>query len=477
MRNELFMMLGAVALIAAGCHTDETVAFGGGAGGFGSTGDVAQPVAGAGQSDMIEQLESALEADGFIVQRGAFSFIDLSDCCDLGYCSANNPSSPYANLKLPPAPGEATENPGADGNLPSKSWRLRPDEAVLFIGALPPKAKYASFVPNMVDRADPLAPGERSDSLNHMVIRSAGTPDGGPGDPFGTQTVVVATADASINARVVAATEAAGLPKSITNTLPIPSELAIMGLQQEADTFSVLFRVALFDDEAAGEAYVANPGATVLRITPIAQPKLDPFPKPPLREAGTGSGEDYLKPALLALHNAILAAHPGLATRKLVGNELDNEGYECIETYINCRGDNRDTRYFTTDIFQFKDDDFIIVYGINHEATGKVSYSNFTVTAMKEMVGVDSVASPEMVGSAAKYLPNHPRVDKLFAWKIARHCNNDEPHCMALPVACPGVPIDGYVSVTFRTYLEPQTKTGPIFDELVADRAIRFRPW
>ncbi|GAA3316828.1 hypothetical protein GCM10020331_014000 [Ectobacillus funiculus] len=48
------------------------------------------------------------------------------------------------------------------------------------------------------------------------------------------------------------------------------------------------------------------------------------------------------------------------------------EGFEAILNDVNVWADNRDAIYIESDHFQFKsDDDFIILYGVNHEQTGK----------------------------------------------------------------------------------------------------------
>jgi len=47
-----------------------------------------------------------------------------------------------------------------------------------------------------------------------------------------------------------------------------------MGLQNNSDTFSMYIRPALFEDKQAGNDYLNNTPATILRVTPNESTKL-----------------------------------------------------------------------------------------------------------------------------------------------------------------------------------------------------------
>ena len=79
-----------------------------------------------------------------------------------------------------------------------------------------------------------------------------------------------------------------------------------------------------------------------------------------------------------------------------------------------------------------------------------------------------------MPGSARPYLPDHPQVDDLYVWKVARTCELDDPYCIEVPYECPGIPSRTQGSIAFRAYTEAETGTGPLTSELVVDRAILF---
>jgi hypothetical protein len=115
-----------------------------------------------------------------------------------------------------------------------------------------------------------------------------------------------------------------------------------------------------------------------------------------------------------------------------------------------------------------------MVYGVNHAATGKASYSNATISYKANNLGVVSVDSTHMIGSASVFLPHHPDRESLYAFAFARDCSVvPTPFCITVPSdGCPVLPTGAAASLTLRAYLEPATATGPALDELVADQAL-----
>jgi hypothetical protein len=49
-------------------------------------------------------------------------------------------------------------------------------------------------------------------------------------------------------------------------------------------------------------------------------------------------------------------------------------------------------------------DEYLIVYGVNHAATGKTIYSNFGMYGEKTINGVGAVANEALTGTAEAYL-------------------------------------------------------------------------
>jgi len=109
-------------------------------------------------------------------------------------------------------------------------------------------------------------------------------------------------------------------------------------------------------------------------------------------------------------------------------------------------------------------------------ATGKATYSSFTIYG-GEWNGVGVVTDQDFSGTAEAYLPNDPNAKYLYVYKIARHANNDQ-HCFEVPTGpgAYGIALDKPLYITWRSYLEKATKTGPSYSEIVYDRAIKFSP-
>lgn len=256
-----------------------------------------------------------------------------------------------------------------------------------------------------------------------------------------------------------------------------------MGLSKGADYFSFLARTAEYIDEEACQAYLKNPEVRAFRITPKNQTALDPFPTPELRRRGTGTNEMDLMPAVEDLRKAILVRYSEYDVKELQTEQMLPEAYDSVQSNKNCLGESRDTTYLRTivdDEFLLTDDpdDFLIVYGVNHYATGKAIYSNFVAYRAQYYNGVASVNNDNdtFAGSAAVYIPGHEKEKYLYAWKIARNANGD-PYCVEVPTGpqAYGVPLTDKLFTGFRSYVETATKVGPAYNEIIFDRVIHFK--
>jgi hypothetical protein len=424
-------------------------------------------------------LEGALANQGFGTSAGKFEFLDMSKCC-ASSCAGNNPSSPYAAFFVPSIAGEVP-NPNARPDGLSSSFRLRADEAIVYVGNTPPEAKYFGFTPYISDRQKDNLSGRRiiaasvSETLNQLVI-GVDAPSGSP--PFERRTAIIAGADKTTIDKARAALVAAGIPDSAINVLVFDPALARFGLDEAADTLNVLFRVAVPTNKEKLNAFIAAPGGTVLRITPKTIAPPSPSPSPAARVKDTTKNESSLTAAVNQLGAAILAANPGFTGDAMNVNDGVADPLDCIAGTGVCAWDNRDTTYPATParLLFTSDDDFYIVYGVDHQVAGKVTYANFAVYAAQAQVGLASVSSDKYPGSAQKYLPQSPDAPKLYAYKIARSCAG-QTHCLEIPKGtCPNGIENGQLGlIAFRTYLEPTTKTAPSPATLVRDRVLRFR--
>jgi hypothetical protein len=310
--------------------------------------------------------------------------------------------------------------------------------------------------------------------LNLRTIRT----DGREGQPFGSRTIIITCADAGIDGRIRAAAHKAGYPPALVNSDIIPAPLVRMGLDNEADTFLVLLRLAFFKDKAAGSGYIADSGARVFRLTPKAPSASSPFPVQRLRVRGTGNTAELdLQPALDELRQAILKRYGELQAQELTTSIWLLEGFDAMQRGINVIGENRDTIYLRSMDFLLQDDpnEFLIVYGVNHAETGKALYNNFGIYGSKADNGIGAVSNLDFTGSATEFLPGHPQAKFLYVWKVSRQDHGDK-HCLAVPWnrKSHGIDLDQKGFVGFRAYLEAATNTGPNWFELLYDRVIKF---
>jgi len=378
-------------------------------------------------------LISILVKRGFIVQEGSIRYIDILKLCSEGIVDSalgNNAGAPYAICLLPPAPnqdpsigqkpsiGYTPENPNnypanIDYIAPGFTSKLRPDEAIVLIGRTPPPALYYSFrsylgfVPDKPEKdySEYIIAGNGYTGFYHMIYASLGdqlnnynlwtdnTPQGAPGNPFYSSTIIISTADRNINEQIRDALGSAGYSPDIMNDDNIPVDLVNMGLEKGKDTFIYMMRIALWADQSLGSHYLNNIDQfiKVLRITPkvhFTYPNPWPVPTPKIRETymteyqvvSTGRNDlEHLRNEIIKKYGSTEYDHVDL---DLTVGIPDN--YNAILRDINVYGDNRDAVYFKTEDFQLtSDDDFVIVYGVNHERTGKAIYSNASFYGVK----------------------------------------------------------------------------------------------
>lgn len=461
-------------------------------------------------------IQTVLQAEGFQVQTGKVGLFDLVPmCCSptplVTSCYGNNANAPYLVAYLPNAPDQSPEviNTLYDPTTGlAPSFRLRADEAVALVGVTPPKSAYFSYTPYLLMRTLKNDQGESTrtrlydsltDSFNALRISTTGTPAGAPGNPYSKFFVIIYAADSSIANRVRKGFLLAGYPDTIININPLPSQLLTMELEQDSDELNIINRVALPDSQTKMDRYLEAPATVAYRITPVETAQESPFPVSTLISRSTGIPESSavadidLDASLEQLREKILASYPDTS---YVRQELSTglwlyDGRQCIDMGLDCLGDSRDTTYLrspagTGDItvgppyFTLDNDEFIIVYGVNHAATGKTTYSSFSLYDTERMLGVKGVTSTTYADSSADYLAD-PRISHyLYAWKVARHCG-DQAHCIEIPTGdCStgtiGASLTSNLMIAFRNYQNPITGVGPALDEILIDRVIHFSP-
>lgn len=140
-------------------------------------------------------------------------------------------------------------------------------------------------------------------------------------------------------------------------------------------------------------------------------------------------------------------------------------------------GVTRDTIYLNTTTLELGDDpsEFLIVYGVNHVATGKASNSNLGIFGAKLDNGVAGVDNIIFEGTAEEYLPGNPAAKYLYVWKMARNCSG-EVNCTEVPTGpgSYGIGLNDTAYIVFRAYNEKETEVGPSYTEIAYDRVLKF---
>ena len=127
-----------------------------------------------------------------------------------------------------------------------------------------------------------------------------------------------------------------------------------------------------------------------------------------------------------------------------------------------------------------RQNDFYVVYGVNHAATGRASYSSINIYYYEKLSGVKSFSSQDgYAGSASVYLePDDPAVDYLYARSYSRNCTAaglNLSYCFDVPSnGSLSVPPGGSVMWVARMYDNPHTHAGPLPEQTLMGRVTHF---
>lgn len=445
----------------------------------------------------IRQFLEYLRQAGFIVRKGsleaAFPLLSYESGL-IPSCYYINASAPYMVCVLPAAPGQKVPNniKGFGNKGMWADYRLRQDEAIVFIGWTPPaEVEYFSYRSYLKNRYLPVKKkfedifASLGDTLNNLTIATTDKfKFKKPEHFYGSFTIIVTTANQETYNRISAAAQKAKYPGEIINKDVIPLSLVNMGLDKECDTFMFLNRIGpkTEKNEKMLEAYRKSHPMLVFRLTPGQINPPAPFEVPRLRVRGTGDTKELdLIHALKDLRKAILKRYKDFKATEFDTRIWIGEGYDAIQRGIEVYGENRDVVYLKSESFLLNDDpdEFLVIYGVNHAATNKATYSNFSIYGTTHLNGVGGVTNHEFAGSAEKYLPGCKEAKYLYVWKVARGRGcKDHQNCLEVPF-CKGIwgiDLSEEAFVGFRVYLEKATKVGPSSTELLYDRVIKFSP-
>lgn len=472
-----------------------------------------------------------MEQNNFYVQEGRFdelNTIELASQGKLISCFGNNAGSVYTVFYLPPSPEQdyaignselgwddeqATEydNPNIE-NYPANpyfspagwQYKLRADEALVLFTELPPECKYYSFINYALfteekenkdyskekgffrignDETGYYHPifGSIGSSINSKNVKSTGD------STYGTNSVIVISANQTVTDSVVNQLCESGFSEDTINIMTIPENTYRMGLEKGKDTFAFLGRISQPADDEAYNKYISelSTKSTVYRITPKSEIPSSPYENEKLIPRGTGEHEafvlDNVEQHLDEIRNSIIEQYADeYDYEELTSDIAVPEGLTAYTKDTNAQGDNRDTSYLMTQNFTLdSDEDFIVVYGVNHTATGKAEYSNAVLYARPMLNGICSVYDSMFGNSAKDYLEKDCEdAENYYVYKMARTQMDENTKIIEYSTGNEkgkyyGADNGDTLLMAFRAYMD-KTGVGASYYEIVYDRTIIF---
>ncbi len=433
-----------------------------------------------------KNVATALQASGYKVQQGEITKENLIDFCLAGYTSnanGNNVGVPYLGMQLPPPP-----NMDSLFSVPL-NYNLNADEAVVLIGKTPPECKYYGYRSYLMNRLYNFPPSvtrtKINASLGDLTSLYRMRPDLPLDSMFGRKIALIMAGD-SLVAMHIKNTILASTPEIAAADIffdIIPSEgMFIFGTDPKADWLNFAHRISLFKDTAAQSNYVNNPPLEILRITPQKAPQQALFKLRSFLPRTCGTNEFYLLPDMELLEEAIYNTyHTNYEMIWLKPNPWVIEGFSAIQQGLDALGDNHDALYITTSQFQFRENDLVLVYGVNHTLTGKSVYTNANIYGTKYMAGYGGITNTMMEKSARQFVADTVIANQLFTYVFARHAIPGNPYVYIVPSdtngTLEGINVNDTAEMGFRLYVNTLTKIGPDPLEVILDQTVLLRPF
>lgn len=490
-----------------------------------------RPIPASAEAAKPEAFKELMEKNEYYVQQGTLSELDTIEMASKGKlmsCFGNNAGSVYTVLYLPPAPEQdaSAGNParGLPGDVPTiyddpkvenypanpffspAGWqyKLRADEALVIFTQTPPECKYYSFInyimftqvkegKNYTGQKGFFQAGNEDVGFYHPIFGSIGSSvnfqnvkcDGN--GTFSNNAIIIISANRTVTSQVVSQLKAAGYPESIMNIMTIPEKTYRMGLEKGDDTFCLIGRISQPANQETYDTYIKSlsESSTVYRLTPKTEIASAPYANETTIPRGTGVHEitalDDAEVHLNEIRNAIIAQYADEYDYEELSSDIAvPEGLTAYLKDCNAQGDNKDTSYVMTGDFKLNsDDDFIVVYGINHTKTGKAQYSNAVLYARPMLNGVCSVYDSLFEGTADAYLEKGCKdASSYYVYKMARTQMDENTRLIEYSTGNAkgkfyGVDNGDTLFMTFRAYVD-ETGVGASYYEIAYDRTIVF---
>jgi hypothetical protein len=358
--------------------------------------------------DISDSFVALAASQSYAVKEGIMHNFGLQDCNELTNndmtCFANNPSSPYGVVMVPPPQAESEDwslcgtewmplcKQNRAGERVSVPWHMKETEAIVVLGNTPPEVKYFGFVnylyahtfPENFEINSSVATLSRcwdkgsadrqcdvfaslGDALNHGNIKTRSNASG----VYDQQMAMVISPSQTVYEEVKEMLLQAGM--GVVNPLPLPGTFLNLGFSSGADTVANLLRTAFPADQDAYDKWIAGEWF-VHRLTPqknVEAPRLYPKPGFCSKRSGIPPNKYCLtkrsvtdEASRVGMQLESLEAAQSLILDKVSDrmgtwnltkwlrtsksgfrSGVPDNGYLCLERGQKCQGDSRDTYY------------------------------------------------------------------------------------------------------------------------------------
>lgn len=461
----------------------------------------------ANASTIVDSVIEELRDEGMIVQHNN-SISAYVDCLvsEAEVCQNFANTSLYYNGNLFPCPitGCTEASPGMEIPLEggtiefpaSATWTIGTNEAMVMYGVIPPGVTHFGFetlvyerssseIPNPGDKS-PLLEGENppdpkravngviidasvGETRNEFTMKYIPNPEAlGEGEVF----VHIATPNQILADEIKEAFIDSGYPEEGINIKPLAEKYFTFGNDPAtADTFRTIGRFARpFADPDAFMAWTESKPLKLMRVTAIEETGYIPFRAE--EELNRLTGTQELSLVGQGVYNQWLTE-----TKKTYGKPdykgevvaRDYSAEHCIETGSYCWGNNLDALYVDINdpatekmlIIDLNDPNSqLVITGIDHVATNYAKFWNFGFYHPDTGKSIDTIDFNEV--QAQEYNSKKGNADgKLFRLAVRADCTG-VANCYEVDTT----QTDGLFKIMMRTYVNPQTGTGPDFTEV-----------
>lgn len=373
-------------------------------------------------------LKNFLEEAGYQVQIGIAHSTNPIELFSYGifpsYYSVTDQFS-YLSISVPK---HKTQN---SINTYPWSFKLNPDEAILIVGKTPDNCRYYSYRSYLSYRYSSHKKSRNKiftslgDALNTFSIKTLNSET-----PYDHDFITITTANANIFNNLKYIASCSGYCRKDIYEDFLSFNKLKLGLNREADEFTFLITLELFEDHEQELQYVSSPPLTILRITPKTSEVPSSFCIPDVKVNSSkiydntnctlnNTSLNYKLYSILEdLENAIIKKYGKYKYNKLSTNLYNNTS---IETENHISNTTAVCIQRKTNFILNNDDDYIIAYGVLHNKINDSLYSEINLYLGNIENCVKTVNLNTLSETASEYLPNHPLSKYLYVLKITKN--------------------------------------------------------